>query len=757
MMIKIITFNVRGLNDPKKVDRLRNFFQNSQRGVDVIFLQEHKLRDTKAANLGRTLFPRRKCWVSEADPGYNVDGQEGAGKGGICTLLHEKLAPLVSSYGSILHNRAFWFRLKGLPGGDLGILNIYAPNDSRERTLLWQELSARLPSDCRWIVSGDFNMVESAQDKSTLCGKLIPQRERLVWEAFKASFQLSDTFSHTGKLHFSWDNRRRDGCRILGRLDRHYVSSSPGSSFHLSTRNYLILGDSTTSDHLPVSIEVVLQDVGKRHSSYKMNTSYLQHAEVIAAVQRIWTGARSATSDFFSRLRKFSRFYRAFSIKQVKEARRKEADVRGALSAAQEALQADPQCASAQLSLAQNQARLLTFETRKLEGKRLRARLNWKVKGDSMTKEFFNAVKDKPPRTNITELSIPGGSSITSQADIEESCIAFYKELYTAPVSDARSKECEQEILGTLLPCITPLMSFALSQPLSEPELHAAACALAKDKAPGPDGIAINFFTSFWQIIGVDFHQMVLNSLCSGRFPPGVTSGLITLIPKGGDLKQLTNWRPITLLNVSYKIYAKALQLRLQEPLAEIVSPDQSAYLRNRFILDNILLTHETISWARKSQQESIFLKLDFSKAFDRVNWQFLFNAMSRMGFPQLFTNMVKLTMVEAEAAINVNGYTSASFKIDRGVRQGCPLAPFLFLIVGEVLHARTLSAQQQGALKGVKLPKSDAHQLILQFADDTSFTLRAEHDSVSTLVNILHSFSLASGLTINWAKSGAY
>ena len=310
-----------------------------------------------------------------------------------------------------------------------------------------------------------------------------------------------------------------------------------------------------------------------------------------------------------------------------------------------------------------------------------------------MSKEFFNAVKDKPPRTNITELTIPGGTSITSQVDIEESCTAFYKELYTALASDDRTRHCEQEILETIPSCITPLMSLALSQPLSKQELQAAACALAKEKAPGADGIAVNFFTSFWQHIGADFHQMVLNSLSSGRFPKGVTKGLITLIPKGGDLKLLTNWRSITLLNVSYKIYAKALEIWLQGPLVEIVSPDQSAYLRNRFILDNILLTHETTSWARKSKQESIFLKLDFSKAFDWVNWQFLFNAMSRMGFPLLFTNMVKLTMVEAEATINVNGHTSTSFKIERGVRQGCPLSLLLFLIVGEALHARALSA----------------------------------------------------------------
>lgn len=127
------------------------------------------------------------------------------------------------------------------------------------------------------------------------------------------------------------------------------------------------------------------------------------------------------------------------------------------------------------------------------------------------------------------------------------------------------------------------------------------------------------------------------------------------------------------------------------------------------------------------------------------------------MGFPPLFVNMVKLTLADAEASINVNGRISSSFRIERGVRQGCPLAPFLFLIMSEALHATIQQAQEQGRITGVKLPRSESQQLTLQFADDTSFTVKADHGSVTLLVNLLNTFSSASGLTINWSKSGAY
>ena len=237
MIIKSISFNVRGLNKPRKIDMLRYYFQGLQGGIDVILIQEHKVRGDKATNLGRKLFPKGKSWTLEA---------------------------------------------------------------------------SRLPSDCRWLVSGDFNMVENPLDKSSLCSKIMTQGENLAWEALKSGLHLRDTFNHFGKLKFTWDNRRRDDCRILGRLDQHYISAPHGSNPHLTSQNYIIRGDCSTFDHLPVSINLVLQDTKKRKLGYKMSVAYLQHAEVKRAVSRIRMDRSSKASTFFTRLRKFTRFYKSF-------------------------------------------------------------------------------------------------------------------------------------------------------------------------------------------------------------------------------------------------------------------------------------------------------------------------------------------------------------------------------------------------------------------------------------------------------------
>lgn len=149
----------------------------------------------------------------------------------------------------------------------------------------------------------------------------------------------------------------------------------------------------------------------------------------------------------------------------------------------------------------------------------------------------------------------------------------------------------------------------------------------------------------------------------------------------------MNNWRPITLLNVAYKIYAKALQLHLRPILMGITSPDQAAFLPVTFILDNLFLMQETIDYAKKSNQPLLFLKLDFTKAYDKVDLQFLLAAMQMMGFPLEFIRMTKLLFLGARARVLDNGQVSESFPVLQGVRQGCPLAPYLFSIVGEILN----------------------------------------------------------------------
>ena len=330
--------------------------------------------------------------------------------------------------------------------------------------------------------------------------------------------------------------------------------------------------------------------------------------------------------------------------------------------------------------------------------------------GDKCSKELFKAVRQKSTQAIIAELKDRQGRSFTKREDLERICLDFYKDLY---IHKEIIEEALTEITEGLPALFTEAMNEALDQEIMEEELRSATKAMAKRKAPGYDGIPIEFFQKFWPTIGQDFHRMIITSIEEGKLHDGITKGVISLIPKEGDNKDLNYWRPIILLTVSYKIFAKILQLRLQPMFRDVISPEQTAFLPLGFILDNIVLTQETLHWARQSKQPSVFLKLNFSKAYDKVSWRFLFHTMKTMHMSENFISWVKLFFEDATAAVNLNGSPGNSFKIKRGVRQGCPLAPYLFLIVGEVFTHIINKAAAEGRLRGIYLPGGRKQQCI--------------------------------------------
>jgi hypothetical protein len=304
---------------------------------------------------------------------------------------------------------------------------------------------------------------------------------------------------------------------------------------------------------------------------------------------------------------------------------------------------------------------------------------------------------------------------------------------------------------------LSPEMLHALDGPLTLSELTKALGDMARNKSPSPDGVIMELYKCLWPTIREEYLQMLLDSIARGALPSGVMEGSITLLHKGGTRSSLNNWRPITLLNVTYKVFVKALQLRLQLVLAEIISFYQSTFLPMRYILDNIFLTHETIAFAKQSSQPLLFLKLDFNKAYDKVDLFFLFQALESLGFPPLFLNMTRLLFHNAVARVSINGKSTPAFPIQQGVRQGCPLVPYLFLVVGEILNHTIMREVQRGRIQGINLPGALEPQTIAQYADDTSLTIRGEEQPVRATVRTLQAFSIASDLLINEEKSSAY
>jgi exonuclease III len=252
MKLTIVSQTLPGLNDSAKVNVVKNYFRPLIPNIDILCVQEHKLWGARLLALKDTIWPRAAFYAQEVALGYrHVLGEQGDGKEGICTWISLDIQHLVTDTGHSRCGRAQWLHLSGIPGGDLNIINIYASTNVAERVSMWDELSRVLPRDCRSVLLGDFNFVENKEDKSSLCGRLISDRKRLIFMQLKMELGVTDEFPPTNTIKYSWDNRRNDGVRILERLDRIYSfqALTPGIE---AVEDYHIKGDSAHSVHLAV-------------------------------------------------------------------------------------------------------------------------------------------------------------------------------------------------------------------------------------------------------------------------------------------------------------------------------------------------------------------------------------------------------------------------------------------------------------------------------------------------------------------------
>ncbi len=284
-------------------------------------------------------------------------------------------------------------------------------------------------------------------------------------------------------------------------------------------------------------------------------------------------------------------------------------------------------------------------------------------------------------------------------------------------------------------------------------EIFTAIKALPKGKAPGNDGLPMEFFHECAEEMAPILLQAFTAMLDTGRASAAINKGVITLIPKLGDRAKLSNWRPITLLGSTYKFLAKVLTGRIKAALTHIIRPNQTGFVEGRSIIDNTFMAQEALEWAEESKQDLVLLLLDFEKAFDKIEWGFLFSALAKLGFSETWIRWVKTLYLEASSAIKVTGTTGPTFQLARSVRQGCPLAPYLFILATDVLGH--MLADPRYKVEGLTLPRGGLVR-DQTFADDTALYLQGSPSNLDRAQNVLNIFCQASRAKVNWHKLAA-
>jgi len=376
-----------------------------------------------------------------------------------------------------------------------------------------------------------------------------------------------------------------------------------------------------------------------------------------------------------------------------------------------------------------------------------KSRSKWLKEGDHNSR-YFHAAINKRRRNNCLKGIFVNDRLVEEPRQVKEEVMKFFQnrfneESWNRPTLD-----------GVTFNMISRVDAANLEAPFSEEEIKMAVWDCGGNKSPGPDGIYFNFIKKFWGIIKQDICNALQDFYCTGTFSVGSNASFLALIPKCENPQGLDEYRPISLVGCLYKIIAKVLSRRLGSVMNKIISEEQFAFVEDRFMLDGIVVANEIVHEAKLKNKPTFIFKVDFEKAYDSVSWEFLQNMMRRMGFTDRWRKWIDGCLKSATVSVLINGSPSQQFSMKRGLRQGDPLAPFLFLIVAQGFAELMENAARLQLFEGVKVGRLNVEVSHLQFADDTLVIGKSTLNNVLVIKSILRWFELCSGLKVNFHKS---
>ena len=279
--------------------------------------------------------------------------------------------------------------------------------------------------------------------------------------------------------------------------------------------------------------------------------------------------------------------------------------------------------------------------------------------------------------------------------------------------------------------------ALSLEVPFTEDEVHVALGELNGDKAPGPDGFTTTFWQFGWEVVKSDIMGLFKDFYEHGSFVRSLNSTFMVLIPKRVGVEDLKDFRPISLTGSIYKLIAKVLANRLKKVMNKLVNLAQNAFVEGRQILDVSLIANEVIDSMLKKKEKGVLCKLDIEKAYDNINWKFLIAVLGKMGFKEKWLGWIKWCISTASFSVMLNGSPEGFFRSSRGLRQGDPLSPYLFVLGMETFSLLVDRAAEGGFISGYKFKGRNGtkRQIThLLFADDTLIFCEDMEDQMAYL-----------------------
>ncbi|KAE8680777.1 hypothetical protein F3Y22_tig00111366pilonHSYRG00071 [Hibiscus syriacus] len=319
-----------------------------------------------------------------------------------------------------------------------------------------------------------------------------------------------------------------------------------------------------------------------------------------------------------------------------------------------------------------------------------KSRSRWIKDGDRNTRFFHLSALTRNRANTIHSLKIKG-DFISDIGMIRSTVFNFFKATYNT------KSAMEVEGLNLEFAQLTAIQSASLEVEFSEQEVWQVISSSDSTKAPGPDGFTMGFYKKYWASLKEQIMEFFSDFYQGKMWDHGVNHTFITLIPKKCIPENIEDFRPISLVGSMYKILSKVLSKRLISCVKDIISPSQFAFIPGRQLLDCAFLANEGIDSWRKQGLKGVVFKVDFSRAYDTIEWHIIQRLMREMGFGERWCSWISQCISTASISVLVNGSPTKEFSIAKGLRQGCSLSPLLFNLVGELLHRMLSKAVDLG------------------------------------------------------------
>ncbi|XP_019155176.1 PREDICTED: uncharacterized protein LOC109152048 [Ipomoea nil] len=385
------------------------------------------------------------------------------------------------------------------------------------------------------------------------------------------------------------------------------------------------------------------------------------------------------------------------------------------------------------------------------EFRQQKARITEVQDGDRNSRFFHSVVKARRRKLYIHRVKDGDGVWLEDRQGIANQAVSFFEHMFTAEIGgfDLARLDC--------VPCLVTEEDNELLTAMPEvEEVKAVVMQMNSTSAAGPDGFSGAFYKACWDIIQDDVVSMVRSYFAGWEFTRAITHTSIVLLPKKPSPETFADYRPISLCNFSSKLITKLMVVRMATVLPRVLSPQQSGFVAGRSITDNVLLAAE-ICHGLSLQNRDIVLKLDMAKAYDRVSWFFLTSVMRRLGFSEVWIDMVFRAVSNVWYSVIVNGVKEGFFTSTRGLRQGDPLSPTLFVITAEVLSVYLARVYDGTAVPRFTQPPGTPHIHHLAYADDVIIFSTARLGAIQEVIGALKEYEEISVQLVSFQKSAFY